>query len=339
MFHSPEWLTTWWSQYEAICGGTLIVLGAVEERHLRGLALLHRRVVRFVPGVSHARFELLGNAWRVNGVGMSERIAFILDRESGIEASDALADQILADPRWDDLVVTHTDLAGPMPGILRIMATKCGGYLRVPDRMEAWEIPLEGSFGEFSASLGPGTRARVIGSRKRLAEAGEVRERVLGAGELDGGWQILSGLYQQRWNRPLKEHWQDFYGAVALRLPMAPDTPVMSILEFEGRPISALLNLRAGHREYSILSAFVSPGVKRVSPGWMHLGMAIERAYADDLTHFDLLGGGGLQEEYKSRLGGHRSELVTLQLVRSKRLALAYRARDRLAGWRQQFRT
>jgi len=113
--------------------------------------------------------------------------------------------------------------------------------------------------------------------------------------------------------------------------------PVMSVLEFESEPVSVMVNFRAGRREYAMVSAFRPVAVPRVSPGWLHFGLAIERACADGITCFDLLGGAGKNEQYKAAFGGVRSELVCLQLLRNAPLALTYRARDGLRDLRDRF--
>ncbi len=334
LFNSPEWLSAWWQQYRTEVGASLRVIAVQQGNTLVGLAVLYRRRVRGALGRGVIRLEAVGNAWRSGRTAMSERSGFIFSRDHGA-AADALAARLLSDPDWDELVVAHTEAGGLTEQVLQHMAAQCGGYLREPDTMDAWEVPLEGTFQDYLASLGAGTRARIIGSRKRLANAGRLRERVLAADELEAGWEVFDSLYRGRWNRPLGPHWREFYDAVATRMRVSSDDTMLSILEFNARPVSAMLNFRAGLREYSVLSAFVTPDVKRVSPGWLHLGVAIERAYADGMKVFDLLGGGGLQEQYKSKLGGRPTSLVCLQLVRRRPMAMALRARDVLAAARR----
>jgi hypothetical protein len=234
---------------------------------------------------------------------------------------------LVEDSAWDELYVSYTPEGGPTHRMFRQVAAECGGYLRVADYMEAWEISLEGDFESFLASLGSGTRARLMGSRKRLAEAGEVCERLLPADEMDAGWDIFGRLHESRWHRAFSDHWRRFYGTIAMA-QAGQGVPVMSVLEFNGEPISLLVNFRAGRREYSMASAFVPVDVKRVSPGWLHLGLAIERAYADGMQVFDFLGGEGKNEQYKAAFGGHSMQLLCLQLLRRGRLKWLYRGWD-----------
>lgn len=327
LFNTPEWQGAWWRQFQPALRAELEILAAVDEERLIGLALLYARRARHRGGFEGRRIELLGAAWRARDVSFSERLGFILDSDRADEAAAALTAALEADLSWDDFVVAHTRRGGATERAVRALAGRCRGYLREPDVFEAWEVPLAGRFEDFIGTLGPGTRARMMGSRSRLEKAGVVRERVLEADELDYGWDVFTRLHTARWGRPFSAYWREFYGTIAA-MQARRGVPVISLLEFNGEPVSALVNFRAGGREYSMVSAFVPVEVKRVSPGWLHLGFAIERAFADGLTHFDLLGGEGKNEQYKAALGGRRSELVCMHLVRRPGLALMYRAWD-----------
>ena len=333
LFNSPEWLTGWWQHYQPVVHGELRVAAALDGESLQGLAILYQREARHRLGLRGVRLELCGNAWRVGGAAMSERTGLLLDRRETPAAMEALAEHLLADDSWDDLLAAHTLQDGPTARTFRMMAERCGGYLRQVDRLDAWEIPLQGGFDGFVERLGAGTRARILGSRQRLAQAGALRERVLGPDELEEGWEIFARLYELRWHRRFSAHLRAFYGAMATQLT-ARGVPALSVLEFDGEPVSMLVNFRAAGREYTMVSAFAPVGVKRVSPGWLHLGLAIERACNDGLQCFDLLGGEGKQEQYKASLGGEHSQLVCLQLVRNRRLATIYRTWDRLVRGR-----
>jgi CelD/BcsL family acetyltransferase involved in cellulose biosynthesis len=329
LFMSFEWLETWWSMFgEELRGVPSLVIAETGDR-LSGLAPLYRRRVSHRRGLRGTRLEMIGGAWRTPGVGFSERLAFLADASAEARIMDALASEMLADPDWDDLVVTYTPAYGPTARTLERMAQTCGGYLRRPDRMEAWEIPLAGDVDAFRQRIGPNTRSRVFGSRARLSAAGHVREWIADPDRLEHALDLLDELYRERWGRGFDGHLRRLYGAVAAR-QTAAGHPAVSVLEYDHKPVSVLLNLRAGEREYAIASAFREVDVKRVSPGWLHLGLAIERACRDGMSHFDLLGGNGKQEQYKRHLGGERSDLVSYQLIRNPWLVLVYRSWDRV---------
>lgn len=337
LFNSPEWLTTWWAQYGEVLHGELDLRAALNGSRLVGLALMHRRRVIHRPGFEGRCLELLGTARRTKGVGFSEKLGFILDLEMERPAADALARSLMEDSDWDELVLPHVIEEGATDSSVKAAASGHARYTRSPEPMEAWSVRLPGGFEDFLAELGSGTRSRVMGSRHRLQKAGDLRERIIEFDRLAEGWDILDRLHQARWQRPISAHWRAFYGAIAAQQARR-GIPVISILEFNDEPISAQLNFRAGGREYSMMSAFVPVEVKRVSPGWAHFGFAIERACADGLTAYDLLGGGGKQEQYKAALGNERSNLVCRQVIRKPVLAGMYRAWDAMHAIRARFR-
>jgi CelD/BcsL family acetyltransferase involved in cellulose biosynthesis len=338
LFNSREWLTTWWDQYGSVLGAQLDIRVFEGNSGLTGLALMQRRIVRHLPGLKGLRLELLGTARGASGVGFSERTDIIADAFSEPDLIDRFAAELVADKSWSDLFVSYTPEGGVTHRAMAAAARLCSGDLRVVDGMEAWEVSLRDGFDAFLESLGSGTRARLMNGRKRLANAGVLCERVLGVDELDRGWDIFTELHMERWNRPLSDHWRGFYGAVA-RSQAQRGIPVMSVLELDGRPLSVLVNFRAGRREYAIASAFRTVDLKRISPGWVHFGMVIERACADGIQSFDFLGGEGKNEQYKAAFAGESSQLHCLQLVRSRRLKWCHRVldamrmvRDRLQG-------
>jgi CelD/BcsL family acetyltransferase involved in cellulose biosynthesis len=337
LFNSRQWLTTWWSQYGGQLGAELNVRSVTRDGRLTGLGLFMRRTVAHRLGLRGRRLELLGTARGAPGVAFSERTELVLEHAGEDEAMHAIARDLVDDASWDELFVSYTPEDSPTHRVFREVAAACGGYLRVADHMEAWEISLDGDFASFLASLGSGTRARLMGSRKRLAEAGEVRERLLRVDEMENGWDIFCRLHESRWQRAFSDHWRRFYGTIAAA-QAGQGGPVMSVLEFNGEPISLLVNFRAGRREYSMASAFVPVDVKRVSPGWLHLGLAIERAFADGMEVFDFLGGEGKNEQYKAAFGGHSRQLLCLQLLRPPQLKWLYRGWDGARRLRERLR-
>lgn len=329
LFNSPTWLSAWWTQYGAHVGGQLDIRALHDADRLMALAPFYRRPVRYRSGLRSVRLELLGTARGHGDVAFSERSEVLLDPEQVGMATQALVDELVADRGWDELVVSNTPASGVTPRFLDCLARRTGGYLRSTAQMEAWDLRLGRPFADILAEFGAGTRARIIGSRTRLAEAGHVSERLLGPDEFDYGWDVFRDFHAARWGKPFARHWETFYGVVGAERAKRGEA-IMSVLEFDRKPISFLFNLRAGRGEYSMLVGFTPVPVKRVSPGWLHLGLALERACRDGMERFDFLGGGGRNEQYKAAFRGEREALVTLQLVRDRRLKVFFRAWDQV---------
>jgi CelD/BcsL family acetyltransferase involved in cellulose biosynthesis len=96
--------------------------------------------------------------------------------------------------------------------------------------------------------------------------------------------------------------------------------------------VSVMLNLRVSGTEYYLQSGFDPATARGVSPGYLHLGHAIEAACRDGILHFDFLAGPGLNREYKRDFAATPSNLQTLQIVRRRSLRVLFGVLDRLRG-------
>lgn len=331
LFLGSEWLGLWWQRHALSLRAQPLVIAAFDVDRLVGLAPMYIRPVQHRLGFRARRLELMGNCWRTQGTALSERMGFILDPESAQASGSAILEMLESIDAWDDLVIAHAQLGTRTQALLEEFERRDGGYLRCVDMLDAWEIDLLPGFDAFLARLGAGTRGRLWGSRQRLQRIGKWSERLLDASQADEAWQIYDSLHFRRWGRSLSRSRRDWYQAVAAR-QLNRGVPVFSVLEMNKEPFSMLVNLRADGREYSIMSAFALPGIKRVSPGLMHLGIAIERACQDGMHCFDLLGGEGKRMQYKASLRGRKSQLGCLQYVRRGWLAQTYRAWDAFRG-------
>ncbi|MEJ2523930.1 MAG: GNAT family N-acetyltransferase, partial [Gammaproteobacteria bacterium] len=286
---SPEWLLAWWEIHAPLLDLEPVFLAAMRQDELAGLGLFSLSDVRHKGGLRGRRLELVGNAWRREGMGVSERAGLVVDRHDDEQIAGALLAHAFEIGGFDDMVVHYAELGSATDRAVSAMAREVSGYLRRADALEAWAVPLEAGFKSFVGKLGTGTRVRVMGGRRRMKIAGHVRERRSDAGTLDDFLQVMDGLHRERWGRPLfNGPWGDFHAEIAHR-QTARGVPVVSLLEFDGQPVSAMLNFRAGRTEYTLQSALTESPVRRASPGWVHLGFAIERAAADGIAWFDLL--------------------------------------------------
>ncbi|NGX16870.1 GNAT family N-acetyltransferase [Wenzhouxiangella sp. XN24] len=327
LFNSPEWLATWWDHFGVRFGGILQKWSLTTGERLVGLLLLTERTMRHRAGLRGRRYEFLGTGRGDDLTVFSERTDVIVDPAHEDMVISRFAGELAQDSCWDELVVSYTPRDGVTHRMFKKLEGLCGGYLREADEFDAWEVPLAQKPSIVTDMLGRGTRERIFGSRRRLEKVGQVSERILAAQDFDHAWRIFDDLHRLRWGRPLERHWQLFLDDIA-RIQARRGVPVMSVLEFEGEPISVMVNFRAADHEYALTSAFRPSPVKRVSPGWMHFGYVLERACHDGLAWFDLLGGKGKNEQYKAAMGRRRTELVCLQLLRRWHLKLPYKAWD-----------
>jgi CelD/BcsL family acetyltransferase involved in cellulose biosynthesis len=330
LFSSPDWLLTWWSLMAEPLGLEPVFLAARSGGRLVGLALFSRSRVLHRKIWPAWRLEMVGNGWRRGGVPITEHTGLILDRSGAPDIAAAFVAFLWASAPWDDLVVGLTEGGSLTERCFSEIAQGRGIYLRRNDPMEAWSIPLHDGFQGFLRSIGKGTRDRVMSGRRRLEALGHVTEEVAGSDTLDDLLPVLDRLHGERWGTPLLNTAPGKLFRTVARLQVEAGHPAVSVIALDGEPLSAMLNFRAGEREYNIQAGFRSAPGKRISMGWVHFGFAIERACSDGIQVFDLLAGEGKKTQFKSSLGSQRTELITLQFVRSRVLRLLYGSWDAL---------
>ena len=103
-------------------------------------------------------------------------------------------------------------------------------------------------------------------------------------------------------------------------------------LHSAGNCLSVMLNIRAADTEYFLQAGFDPALASGLSPGYLHMGYAIEAACRDRIRVFEFLGGGGLHREYKRDFLAQPAQLTCWQILRQRRLQLAFRAYDWLSG-------
>jgi CelD/BcsL family acetyltransferase involved in cellulose biosynthesis len=156
-------------------------------------------------------------------------------------------------------------------------------------------LPLEGSFEDYRAQLSRGLRREVGRHLRRLGEHGAVEfafER--GAERLDtlldegfaiegSGWKARSGTAIV--SRPETDR---FYRGVA-RWAAARGALVLAFLRLEGRPLAFDMCIEEGGVCYVLKGGF-DADFRRFAPGTLLTHASIERAYAEGLASYELLG-------------------------------------------------
>lgn len=119
-----------------------------------------------------------------------------------------------------------------------------------------------------------------------------------------------------------------FQKAFLERLPDERGKPLLSVMSWEGEPISVLYNVLHNGRIYNIQGGFKPDFHKKLALGTLHLGYCIEQAFSDDQVQcFDMLAGTGKNENYKSHIANQREEVESVMLVRSLPFKLLYRVK------------
>lgn len=200
--------------------------------------------------------------------------------------------------------------------------------------MFAHRLDLSDGFENFLSSLSQRSRLRIYNARKRLEAAGDVRFIRADRQSLDRGFEALNGLHELRWGVPALTGLRGTHYADIANEQLDSGDLAMSFLLLNDEPIAAALNFRSGHCEYGIQSGFRGDVVKRVSPGYLHIGYMLEQACRDGLRYFDFLAGEGKESDYKRHFKASERPIGSIQIVRSTGLTALYKAYDVLSRLR-----
>jgi CelD/BcsL family acetyltransferase involved in cellulose biosynthesis len=323
LFMSWEWQWAWWSHLATETDELCLIAGYSADGKLIGLAplYLHRALHR---GLSACRLESIGSNWRSRTDVFSEYLDFVVDAEYETRFARELAQQLLLDDRWNDLVlrnVREDSVASRMA--LEHLAD--ASYVRSVEPIEAHAIQLPQSFDDYVASLRPSIRRRVWNCRKRLTGA---QLHSIPADRVAPAFERLNRYHLERWgNVQYIGARRDFHLQFAEHMA-ATGALQLTELNAEAGAMSILYNIRTEGTEYNIQSGF-QVGIPGISPGYLHFGYCIERACEEGVQTFDFLAGGGLHRDYKGDFGTVRTSMGTLQVVRSGPLVWMYRQYDK----------
>lgn len=325
LFMSFEWVSRWWRHHAAPLAAELQVLGVYSrDGTLRALVPLyaHRGVHR--GGIPVRRLELLGSAWRDSGAVFSEYLDLIAERGAEEAVCAAVADH-LARETWDELLLCNLrdgSIAERLAGRLDM------AYLRPPERMTGWTIALPDSFDTYVAGLASNTRRKVVHQRDKLSATLHLVED---ADARLAAFRRLEQWVANRWGGAPAAPRTRFHAEL---VEQADPSVRLTELRAGDQCVSVMLNLRVAGTEYYLQSGFDTGIARGVSPGYLHLGYAIEDACRDGMRRFDFLAGPGLNRDYKRDFSATASNLRTLQIVRRRSLRVLFALLDRLRGRR-----
>ena len=324
LFSSWEWNHCWWRQHAAALGGEPCVLAIETARgQLAGIAPFYSHESSHGGLFRTRRLELIGNAWRRGAVIFSEYLDVIADRELRADVVASLHDY-LGSGAWSELVFCNVRDGSVAGELVRGAAP---AYARRADTMTAWTVELPQRFDDFVAGLDSNTRRKLFHQRAKLVQAHCVE---LPHEQWPDALARLERLVAARWRHAADPQVTAFHAALLDVL----DPAVVRFTELRSgsRAVSLMLNLRAGQTEYYLQSGFDPEFARGLSPGYLHLGFAIEAACRDGLRRFDLMAGRGLHRDYKRDLAAQERRIATLHVVRHRALALLFRMADRVRG-------
>lgn len=296
-----------------------------ETGELVGIAPLYRQSAQHLGLIRTRRLQLMGSAWRVEAAVFSEYLDVIAAADARAEVHDALRIALESDTDWDELALGN--VRGDSAAEHIALALAAVSYSRRVETMLAWTVHLPASFAQFVAQLASNTRRKLLHQRSKVAGAQFVE---LSPDEWPGALARLERFVAQRWGHGERGPGHAFHADLIESLDA--NAVRLTELRSEAGCLSVMLNIRAGETEYYLQSGFDANHVRGLSPGYLHLGYAIEAACRDGMRRFDLLAGRGLNRDYKRDLAAVATPLATLHVLRRGPLRALFRVADRLRG-------
>jgi len=323
LFMSWPWQHTWWQVFGRERPWELVLLAAHDGGgELVGLCPLYRTTTRAFR-LPIRRLEFLGNAWRDPTNLRSEYTDLIARQGLEAEVGTAFLDWIADLPGWDELVACNRRTDSPVTPDLAESLRGRGWLVREHDLGHTFCVPIEGTFEDYLAGMGPRRRLKLFNHRKRLEPYGEVVLERAGADGVDGGLDLLNRFHKKRWGREVFSDDRLAFHRRMAREAAGRGELEMEILKVGGRPISILYDYVVGKTKYGNQLGFDEDFDKRLSINTLHFGYSIESAFKASLDVYDFLRGEGRSGgSYKEGMTQPYRETGTLQAIRSPRLKL-----------------
>lgn len=326
LFMGWAWQYSWWETWGEQLGLQLVLLTAYRGDRLVGIAPLYLDRVVLAGWLPVSRLQFVGNAFRRQGTVRTEYMEFICVRDDADEVCRDFAMYLANHVAWDEFVMCDVlrDSATCKAVLLAAGEAGCMDFVRVADR--GIRIDTSGRFDAYLAGLGRQTRLKLYGRRSYLDTLGRVGVQRADAGNLDKCFAVLNEFHRQRWGAECFNTESLRFHKRMLQRHAGAGSYELECLTLDDEPISTIYNVTAGHTVYNLQSGFNERFDHKLSLGTLHMGLSIERAFADPGTgSFDLLAGNGKKQFYKSHFKGEIIEFTTLQIVRRRLLKMLYR--------------
>jgi hypothetical protein len=330
LFLGWEWQAAWWSTYARRNRLQMHCL-AVRDRHGRlvGLAPLYFQRTRW-RGLFSRRLQFIGNIWQGPATMRTEYLEFLGDHSCAEHVAVALFNELAESRAWDDMVLTDLDERSVTQRILDGHALQRQSYLRYVARHTGYGIDTSGSWDDYLRGLSGNQRRKLFLQRRQLQSRGNVNVECFDGTRFEEFADRLDRLHALRWGRAFfRGQMREFHRQFLRNC----DTPAVchgSILQVDGRDVSALYNVRIGKREYNLQGGFDEHFMRGVSVALLHLGYVIERAFADGIERVELLVGGGKKGDFKSTISSVVAKSTAIHIVRDPARRHVHRLYDRV---------
>lgn len=317
LFQTDAWQRSWWQTWGDTEGFSLIRAAA------SGASGLYLDSYRFRNLIPVQCLQFVGTNYRRLSTPRTEYNTFgLADDEPDVELT-----RLLRCCSWSEAVFRDIYEGSGDHKALLAMAGQEGWLVRVVTRDRAFSVDTQDHFESYLSLLGSNTRLRLFNRRKVLEGLGGVSLTNYWPNATDEFFETLNEFHQQRWGTPcFNEQSLSFHKGFLAGVEREGGQPDLSVLSSAGRVISVLYNVKFQGTVYNIQSGYFEQFHRKLALGTLHLGYAIENAFSDpECRCFDLLAGGGKNENYKKRLATNETPLVSIMLVRGRLAKFLYR--------------
>jgi hypothetical protein len=331
LFLSWHWMSSWWKIFRR-ADDRPCILAVYRGGQLIGLAPLYlHRAGYFRDWLPVWRLQFLGTR-SGNDAGLrSEYLGFILHREWAAPAMKALLDHLQARCDWQEAHLQDVPQVHPMVQQLARL-----GQVRELTGQKAYSVATRGRFEDYLGQLGRNTRLKLFNRRKRLAALGTVELRKVRPEQIDSLVDALNHFDRERFGHDatMSSQARAQIHELQTAMPGLSVTEHSSLLYLDDRLLSVCINFKVAGRVYNMQLGYQQDFHKKISLGTLHLGHAIEAAFADpQVTCFDFLLGEGKNSDYKRHLATECLSASSWQVIRSPLLKTLFAVNDRGKRW------
>ncbi|MEX2475903.1 GNAT family N-acetyltransferase [Marinobacter sp.] len=312
LFQTHAWQSAWWDTWGDAEGLRLI---RQWDGHISGLYESKYRLKGILPVRS---LQFVGTSYRKLRTPRTEYNRFCPEHLSGKDLLAAMV-TVLESHSWTEVVFSDL-LSGSeeLSALVTIAATHKWAF-RINAADQGYAVATNGSFANYLAQLGSSSRLRLYNRRKLLESHGKVCLENAWEGDPENFFQTLNKFHRARWNKDcVTDKSLGFHLKFLARVTEEGGQPQLSVLTCGGVVVSLLYNVWFDGVVYNIQAGFDETFHKKLSPGSIHLGYAIEEGFRrNDTWRFDFLAGQGKNEDYKSRFATENYQFISVMLVKN----------------------
>ena len=303
-FLTPEWFRCWFDHYESEAA-PFVPVARGRSGKLLGL---------FPLALGRSGYP---RVCRIAGADLGDHYYPLSEPGDESEVGAAVGEALASAPQpWSILALDHVDLQGRW---LAALSEGTGFKLRIQElsthRMPLIDLVLHESWDAYLETRSPNDRRQIRKNPRRLAKRHSVRvRRTERAEEVRADMSTFFDLHARRLGRTslADERAQAFhldfaaaaFGRGWLRL---------WFLVLDDQPVATLYGLRVGHR-YLVYNSGFDPRWAKYGPGVVLLSAALQSAFEEGASEFDLLLG---DEPYKYRFADNERTVSDIALARS----------------------